>query len=246
MGLRGTLTRFGYSIPCDAPLYPAPPFEYRGATMLTFEYITDPKTATDLLPSVDGLELTDPPRAGLVFARYPDSSLGPYDEVVLFLHANFRGEQVRYGAYLYVTTDIAMAAGREIAGFPKKIASIAIETGEAYQAQLERPAGQLLATGTLTPSDPESHSQDFSLRYLTVRVIPSPLAGAPPTVMELVDSTWELSEATVRRAQGSISLTGSSQSDPLQRAPVVQLLGCALLQGNLRVDLGSRPTIRLP
>ena len=70
MGLRGTLTRerFGFSVPCDAPLYPAPPYLYEGATMLAFDYLTDPKTAVELLPAVDGLELTDPPHAGLVFA----------------------------------------------------------------------------------------------------------------------------------------------------------------------------------
>ena len=83
MGLRGTLTRerFGFSMPCDAPLYPAPPYLYEGATMLAFDYLTNPKTAVELLPAVDGLELTDPPHAGLVFARYPKSTLGPYNEL---------------------------------------------------------------------------------------------------------------------------------------------------------------------
>jgi acetoacetate decarboxylase len=244
MGLRGTLTRFGYSMPRDAPLYPGPPFEYQGATLLAFDYLTDPKTAVGLLPSVDGLELDDKPRAGLVFASYPRSTLGPYEEVVLFLHATFRGDEVKYGAYLYVTTDIAMAAGREMAGFPKKIARIAITGGATYWATLERPAGQLLATATLTPGDQEAPLRD-SLRYLTLRVIPSPLKGAPPSIVELVDSTWELRDATVRAAQGTLSLTGVSQNDPLQKAPVVQLLGCSLIQGDLRVDLSDRPTIAL-
>ncbi|MGB2609135.1 MAG: acetoacetate decarboxylase family protein [Isosphaeraceae bacterium] len=247
MGLRGMLTRerFGFSVPCDAPLYPAPPYLYEGATMLAFDYLTDPKTAVELLPAVDGLELTDPPHAGLVFARYPKSTLGPYDELVLYLNATFQGKEVRYGAYLYVTTDAAMAAGREMGGFPKKIAVITFEAGATYRATLERPAGQLLASATLTPGESSTPVQKLALEYMTLRVIPSPVRGAPPSLTELVDSTWEMSEATVRPALGTLSLTGVSESDPLQKAPVVELKTCTLLQGALRVDLSDRPTIPL-
>ena len=219
MGLRGTLTkeRFGFSVPCDAPLYPTPPYLYEGATMLAFDYLTDPKTAVELLPAVDGLELTDPPHAGLVFARYPKSTLGPYNELVLYLNATFRGKEVRYGAYLYVTTDAAMAAGREMGGFPKKIAVITFEAGATYRATLERPAGQLLASATLTPGESSTPVQKLALEYITLRVIPSPVRGDPPSLTELVDSTWEMSQATVRPALGTLSLTGVSESDPLQK-----------------------------
>lgn len=247
MGLRGTLTRdcFGFSMPCDAPLYPAPPYLYEGATMLTFDYVTNPKTAVELLPAVDGLELTDPPHAGLVFARYPKSTLGPYNELVLYLNATFRGKEVKYGAYLYVTTDAAMAAGREMGGFPKKIAVITFEAGATYRATLERPAGQLLASATLTPGGPPAPMAYLPLDYITLRVIPSPVRGAPPSLAELVDSTWVMSQATVRPAEGTLSLTAVSDSDPLQKVPVLQLKECALLQGALRVDLIDAPTIPL-
>ena len=219
MGLRGTLNErhFGFSMPCDAPLYPAPPYLYEGATMLTFDYETDPKTAVELLPAVDGLELTEPATAGVVFARYPQSTLGPYDEFVLYLYANFRGKEMKYGAYLYVTTDAAMAAGREMAGFPKKIASIKISDGDGgtYQATLERPAGQVLAEATLTLAGPQFSMSSLPLHYITLRLIPSPVRGAPPSLAELVNSTWELSQATLKPAQGTLNLTGVSQSNPL-------------------------------
>jgi len=249
MGLRGTLTRdcFGFSMPCDAPLYPAPPYLYEGATMLTFDYVTNPKTAVELLPAVDGLELTDPPRAGVVFAQYPKSTLGPYNEFVLYLHATFRGKEVQYGAYLYVTTDAAMASGRETGGFPKKIAVIKFDSGagDSYRGTLERPAGQILASATLTPGGPPTPRAYLPLDYITLRVIPSPVRGAPPSLAELVDSTWVMSQATRRPAEGTLSLTGVSDSDPLQKVPVLQLKECALLQGTLRVDLIDPPTIPL-
>ena len=210
--------------------------------------MTDPKTAVELLPAVDGLELTDPPQAGLVFARYPNSSLGAYDEFVLYLLAKFRGKDVKYGAHLYVTTDTAMAAGREMGGFPKKIAVIKIDRGrgDSYRASLERPAGQILAEVTLKTAGPPSPVPDIVLDYLTLRVIPSPLRGTPPSIVELVDSTWVMSQAITKHAEGTLYLSGASLSDPLQKAPVVQVERCALLQGSLRVDYSDHPTIPLP
>ncbi len=248
MGLRGTLTkdRLGFSMPCNAPLYPAPPYLYEGATLLTIEYETDPSTAVELLPAVDGLELTDKPTAGVVFARYPDSTLGPYDEFVLYLLANFRGKEVKYAAYLYVTTDAAMAAGREIAGFPKKIASISLgEEGGTYRAGLQRPFGQTLAEATLTPEGPQTPLPYLPLHYITLRVIPSPMRGASPAIAELVDSTWEMSQATLRPAVGTLILTGGSRNDPLEKTPVRHITKCGFLSGNLRVDLIDPPIIAL-
>ena len=149
MGLKGTLSKqnLGFSMPSDAPLYPKPPYIYKGASMMVFNYLTDGDSAASLLP--EQAELADPPTAGLVFATYPESTLGPYSEVVLFLDAVYKEKNVKYGAYLYVTTDVAMAAGREMGGFPKKIAAIEISGDPDFRATLERPAGLLLASGSM-------------------------------------------------------------------------------------------------
>lgn len=64
--------------------------------------------------------------AALVFASYPESTLGPYQEVVQFLACGYQTRSVRFATHLYVTSDVAMAAGREMGGYPKKIARIRI------------------------------------------------------------------------------------------------------------------------
>ena len=135
----------------------------------------DPSAAS-LLP--EQAELADPPTAGLVFATYPESSLGPYSEVVLFLNAVYKGKNVKYGAYLYVTTDVAMAAGREMGGFPKKIAAIEISGGPDFRATLERPAGLLLASGSMKVAERPDGPYSPTFDYLTLRVIPSPTKDA--------------------------------------------------------------------
>ena len=120
MSVRGSLKKgqLGFSMPPYAPLFPKPPYFYKNATLMVFKYVTD-ELAARMVP--DMVDLADPPTAGLVFASYPSSNLGPYDEVVLFLDVVFKGRPLQFAAFLYVTTDAAMAAGREMGGYPKSV-----------------------------------------------------------------------------------------------------------------------------
>ena len=58
-----------------------------------------------------------------------------------------RASRVQFATHLYVTSDVAMAAGREMGGYPKKIADIRIEGDPSFPATLERPAGERLVLG---------------------------------------------------------------------------------------------------
>ncbi len=241
MGVKGTLSKknLGFSMPSDAPLYPKPPYIYKGATLLVFNYLTDGDSAASLLP--EQAELADPPSAGLVFATYPESTLGPYSEVVLFLNAHYKKKDVKYGAYLYVTTDVAMAAGREMGGFPKKIAAVEISGDRDFRATLERPAGHLLASGSMTVAEKPDGPFSPIFDYLTLRVIPSPTKDAAPSLAELLETQWVVMNGEVWKGDGSFTLTGDSEVDPLHRVPVVERLNCQLLRGDLQVSANEHP-----
>jgi acetoacetate decarboxylase len=232
MGVRGTLTRdkIGFSMPAHAPLFPAPPYLYQGATLLVFEYVTDPGSAAGLLPAQ--AELLDPPVAGMVFADYPSSTLGPYREFVQFLACIYQGQPVQFATHLYVTSDVAMACGREMGGYPKKGAEIRFDAGPPVQANLARSSG--LASATMTASgDPKPVAE--TLHYLTLRLIPSPTRDAAPTVAELLLTDWEVLNAQQWQGTGSCSITGNSPADPIHLVPVVKPLDFKLIRGDLRV-----------
>jgi len=237
MPQRGQLTpdRFGFSMPVDAPLYPRPPYRYEGATLVKFAYTTDPALASRIVP--EPLTLADPPTAGLVLASYPASDLGPYDEVVVYLDVLFRGVPYQYAAYLYVTTDVAMAAGREMGGYPKKIGRIDLTLGpDDYAGSLERPAGTRLLSASFTPKVQAPPTSDpIDLNYLCLRVLPSPHAGGPPSVRELAGSHWTLRPAEIWAGQGRFEMTGASQADPLQSVPLVEMGTCLLIRGDILV-----------
>lgn len=56
--------------------------------------------------------------------EYPESTIGSYNEVVVVLSCKYKGRSGSYLVNLYVDSDVAFAAGREIWGYPKKMAEI--------------------------------------------------------------------------------------------------------------------------
>ena len=186
MATPGTLTKanIGFSMPAHAPLFPRPPYDYKHATLLVFEYLTDAASAARMLPAQ--AELPDIPGqpgkavAGLVFASYPTSTLGPYLEVVQFLACTYQKKPVQFATYLYVTSDVAMAAGREMGGYPKKIAEIDIDGRLGRVQRLARsPPDQPLVSATLTGLGAPAPvpAGESILKYLTLRLIPIPHQG---------------------------------------------------------------------
>jgi acetoacetate decarboxylase len=99
-----------------------PLFEYPGAEMLSALFRTDPDIVQTILPKP--LIPADEPLGWAFVARYPETNFGlsSYNEGALFVRALYKGEPGWYCLALPVDNDMAMAAGRETSGFPKKMA----------------------------------------------------------------------------------------------------------------------------
>src|SRR5438067_6976719 len=92
MPIRGKLTpdSYGYSMPLDSPLYGPLPIPYRDITLLLFEYETDPEAAASLLPAQ--VTLPDRPTVKVLFAAYPWTTIGPYNEVAQLVSCSYQGQ----------------------------------------------------------------------------------------------------------------------------------------------------------
>ncbi|HLH50998.1 MAG TPA: acetoacetate decarboxylase family protein, partial [Roseiarcus sp.] len=157
MGGRGRLTRerLGYSMPADAPAYQAPPYHYRNAQAVSIKFETDPDAALDALP--EPLELIEPACANLSVYWYPFSTFGPYHEAILRLYARHDGKPLTYIQQIFVDAEPPLLAGREVWGFPKKLAQIELARDrDMIVGKLERPAGVRLATIVMRPEQPVS------------------------------------------------------------------------------------------
>ena len=112
--------------------------DFYDAQMLSVFWETKPNIIARLLPPP--LKPASRPIARAFVAFYPSTNFDvTYRESALFISAAFNGEEGNYCLAMPVTNDIAMAAGREIVGFPKKMADIYFKKdGNTMQGWTER------------------------------------------------------------------------------------------------------------
>jgi acetoacetate decarboxylase len=128
-------------IPSLSPLYPDPPYEYWDQSVYV-AVVTGP-VPPFVLP--EGLTAGACPRTVVVFARRPQSTIGSYNEAVVLVQASWDGSDGSYCPLIYVDSEVALCAGREVWGFPKKLAEIVIDEPEGeLDARLVRNGEQLI------------------------------------------------------------------------------------------------------
>ncbi|RPI54562.1 MAG: hypothetical protein EHM49_03000 [Deltaproteobacteria bacterium] len=95
--------------------------QFLNAEMLSATYVTDENAAREIIPKP--LLPTKTPLATVFVARYPETNFGcVYNEGALLLHCEYKKERGLYCLSMPVDEDMAMVAGREKFGFPKKMA----------------------------------------------------------------------------------------------------------------------------
>ena len=223
------------SMPVAAPLYPAPPFEFRGARQTWVVYEADAAMLAAYLPA--GVQPDSDPAVCAAWAcHYPSSTFGPYLEAYLVVRVEVAGERFWYQPVIVTDAEAPMAAGRELWGYGKKLAHLTWsgrEAGGPGAEQLvmtvERPRGVRLMTLFMQPERLGSGEELVSLPAaemlptLSHRMVPASEAGRPPVVDELVavdvrprahrgaDGRPEL-----WRGRGAVDLGSGSAADPWQ------------------------------
>ena len=118
--------------------------DFYDAEMLTVFWETKPEIIARLLPRP--LKPADRPVAMAFVANYPRTNFDvTYKESALFVRAVHNGEEGNYCLAMPVTNDMAMAGGREVFGFPKKIADIHFSRdGENVEGWTERRGSRFM------------------------------------------------------------------------------------------------------
>lgn len=238
MPVSGQLTKdqFGYSMPVDSPLYTPFPLYYEDIRILMFPYLTDATAAAALVPSQFDLIPADPQGqfaiAEVVFARYPFSNIGAYNEVAQVVAVSYKGQPGSYAVRLHVTSDQAMAAGREIGGFPKKLGHIAFDEGDVLVSSLESPKGLRICSGELAPTQPvmdtaaspPAPKTTQPLVFFSLRVMPNPEDFGTPSICQIIQTEWVLERGRFWSGRGALHFTGASGLNPYHALPVLKLM----------------------
>jgi acetoacetate decarboxylase len=99
---------------------------FKGAEMVWVLWETKQEIIDHILPPP--LEPINRPIALAFVANYPSHSYGlPYTEAALIIRCQYKGELGNYYLAMPLTDDRATFAGREIWGFPKKLANVHFE-----------------------------------------------------------------------------------------------------------------------
>jgi acetoacetate decarboxylase len=115
-------------MPLHNPAFPPGPYRFVDREYLIISYRTDPDALRALVPAP--LQLAEPV-VKFEFIRMPDSTgFGDYTESGQVIPVSFEGQAGGYVHSMYLNDEAPIAGGRELWGFPKKLAapSLTVET----------------------------------------------------------------------------------------------------------------------
>ncbi|PJD96029.1 MAG: acetoacetate decarboxylase [Legionella sp.] len=109
-----------FAMPFASPAYPRGPYRFLNREFLIITYETDLQLLKEIVP--EPLEVTEP-LVRFEFIRMPDSTgFGNYTEAGQVIPVRFQGKTGGYSHAMYLDDHPPIASGREIWGFPKKLA----------------------------------------------------------------------------------------------------------------------------
>jgi acetoacetate decarboxylase len=237
-----SIRKAAFAMPVHNPAYPRPPFCFRNREYFIISYETDPEALRAAVPEplqpIDRLVHYE-------FIRMPDSSgFGDYTESGQVIAV--RDPQGRVGNYthsMYLDDEGPIAGGREIWGFPKKLARprISVDGNDTLLGTLDYGT-QRIATGTMgykhNVCDADNERRKFAEtpNYL-LKVIPHVDGSA--RVCELV--RFFLRDVTVYGAwSGPAALELHPHAlAPVADLPVRRVIGARHVIVDLTLDIGE-------
>ncbi|QRM33850.1 acetoacetate decarboxylase [Microvirga sp. VF16] len=233
--VRGT----AFAMPLTNPAFPPGPYRFINREYFIIQYRTDPEALRRLVP--DPLELAEPV-VNYEFIRMPDSTgFGDYTESGQVIPVSFQGRAGTYTHQVFLNDHPPIAGGRELWGFPKKLAqpTLAVET-DTLVGTLNYGSVRV-ATGTMgykhRALDPALEASKLAAPNFLVKVIPH--VDGTARICELV--RFHLEDITVKGAwTGPAALDLFSHAlAPVAELPVLQVLLAKHIVADLTLGLGT-------
>jgi acetoacetate decarboxylase len=235
----GDVKRRAFAMPLTNPAYPRGPYRFVNREFLIVSYRTDLDALRAVVP--EPLQVTDA-IVNYEFIRMPDSTgFGDYTESGQVIPVTFEGVAGGYVHSMYLNDEAPLAGGREIWGFPKKLAnpSLAVET-DTLLGTLDYGSVRV-ATATMGY---KHHTLDLAAiragllapNYL-LKIIPHVDGSA--RICELV--RYFLEDVTVKGAWGGPAALELAQHAlaPVADLPVLEVISAKHIIADVTLGLGS-------
>ncbi len=227
-----------FAMPLTSPAYPPGPYRFVDREFLIVTYRSDPQKLRAVVP--EPLEL-DEALVRYEFIRMPDSTgFGDYTETGQVIPVKFQGRKGGYCHCMFLNDEGPIAGGRELWGFPKKLASpsVRIETDALVGTLDYGPVRVVTATMGYKhrQADTGAIAAALAAPNFLLKIVPH--VDGTPRICELVE--YYLEEVTVKGAwsgPGSIALQPHALA-PVADLPVLEVVSAVHILADLTLGLG--------
>lgn len=228
-----------FAMPLTNPAFPRPPYRFYNREYIVITYRTDPAALAEVVP--EPLVSTDA-IVKYEFIRMPDSTgFGDYTESGQVIPVSFNGTRGGYVHSMYLDDEAPIAGGRELWGFPKKLANPKIShEGEVIVGTLDC-RGVRCATATMGYKHKEADKEAVLKGMLDpnymLKIIPHVDGGA--RILELV--RYYLEDIQIKGAwtgPAAIELFQHVTVD-VARLPVLEVISAIHYVADLTLGMGE-------
>lgn len=233
------VVRNAFAMPLTSPAYPPGPYRFVDREFLIVTYRTDPDTLRRVVP--EPLVVAEP-LVKYEFIRMPNSTgFGDYCESGQVIPVTFNGRAGGYTHCMFLNDEGPIAGGRELWGFPKKLAS------PSLRAEVDTLVGALdygpvrVATGTMgykhREADLATVGAALAAPNFLLKIIPH--VDGSPRICELVE--YRLENITLKGAwtgPGALALTSHALA-PVAELPVLEIVSATHILCDLTLGLGQ-------
>jgi len=233
------IRKHAFAMPFTSPAYPVGPYRFVNREFMIITYRTDMDKLRAVVPAP--LEVTEP-LVKYEFIRMPDSTgFGDYTETGQVIPVSFNGKKGGYTHCMFLNDHPPIAGGRELWGFPKKLAN------PTLRAEIDTLVGTLdygpvrVATGTMGYKHREADHAAVVASLATPNYLLKILPHVDGTarVCELVE--YYLQDVTLKGAwtgPAALSLVPHALA-PVAELPVLEIVSATHLVADLTLGLGK-------
>jgi acetoacetate decarboxylase len=228
-----------FAMPLTSPAYPPGPYRFVDREFLIITYRTDPAVLRRVVP--EPLEVGEP-LVKFEFIRMPDSTgFGDYTESGQVIPVSFQGRKGGYSHCMFLNDHPPIAGGRELWGFPKKLAE------PSLKAEIDELVGTLdygpvrIATATMgykhKQADPAAVKAALAAPNFLLKIIPH--VDGTPRICELVE--YYLEDIDLKGAwtgPAALSLTPHALA-PVAELPVLEVVSAVHILSDITLGLGK-------
>jgi len=228
-----------FAMPLTAPAYPPGPYRFVDREYLVITYRTDSEKPRAVVP--EPLQI-DEPLVKYEFIRMPDSTgFGDYTESGQVIPVSFQGRKGSYTHCMFLNDHPPIAGGRELWGFPKKLANPTLRTDIDMLVGTLDYGDVRVATSTMgykhKTLDREAVRIALAAPNFLLKIIPH--VDGTPRICELVE--YYLEDIAVKGAwtgPGALSLMPHALA-PVAELPIMEIVSARHILADLTLGLGE-------